>query len=130
MTETYKKSTNILIAEDSFFFSKWLYAEFLKIEGINIVGFVDNIGEAYKEIENQEIDIAILDIRLKEGSATNFIEQIKSSYNNIIVIVFSNNVEFKEACLKLGADYFFDKSNEFDDLLELVSNLSINNLHL
>jgi DNA-binding NarL/FixJ family response regulator len=123
---TNRKPINILIVEDSFFFSKWLYAELLKIEGINITEFADNVNDAIIAIEKQDIDIAILDIRLKEGLGTELIKLIKSSYENIIIIIFSNYAEFKEECLKLGADYFYDKSNEFDELIKVISELNRN----
>ena len=124
MKKNNKKSTNVLIVEDSFFFSRWLYAEFFKIEGIEIVGYANNDKDASFMIQNLEIDIAIIDIKLKESNSTNLIKNIKSKNENIVIIVFSNSVEFKEECVKLGADYFFDKSHEFDKLLKLISYLN------
>lgn len=124
MKKTNNKSTNVLIVEDSFFFSRWLYAEFFKIEGLEIVGYANNYKDASLMIENLVVDIAIIDIKLKEGYGTNLIKGIKSKNENIVIIVFSNFVECKEECLKLGADYFFDKSHEFDDLLNLLSFLN------
>lgn len=124
MKKANKKSTNVLIIEDSFFFSRWLYAEFFKIEGLEIVGYASNYKDASLMIENLEIDIAIIDIKLEEGYGTNLIKSIKSKKENIVIIVFSNHVECKAECLKLGADYFFDKSHEFDELVKLISFLN------
>jgi DNA-binding NarL/FixJ family response regulator len=122
-TKEGKKTKNILIVEDSFFFSKWLSNELLNIDGIQISCIVDNVNDALKLINEKEIDIAILDFQLKEGLGIEILTYIKSNYKNIIVIVFSNYAEFKKDCLKLGADYFYDKSNEFEDLINLISNL-------
>lgn len=124
MKKSNKKLTNVLIVEDSFFFSRWLYAEFFKIEGLEIIGYANNYKDASIMIENLVVDIAIIDIKLEEGYGTNLIKGIKSKNENIVIIVFSNFVECKEECLKLGADYFFDKSHEFDDLLNLLSFLN------
>ena len=124
MKTTDRKLTNILIVEDSFFFSRWLYAEFLRIEGLEIVGFADNYNEAFLMLEKLDVDIAIIDIKLKEGYGTELIKSIKSINRNIIIIVFSNCVELRKECLKLGADYFFDKSNDFDKLVKLISYLN------
>ena len=82
MKTTDRKLTNILIVEDSFFFSRWLYAEFFKIEGLEIVGYANNYKDASIMIENLVVDIAIIDIKLEEGYGTNLIKGIKSKNEN------------------------------------------------
>jgi DNA-binding NarL/FixJ family response regulator len=118
------KSKKILIVEDSPFFSNWISNELLNIEGIEITGIVDNVNDALATIKNKTIDIAILDIRLKDGSGTELIKYLKSGYKSIKVILFTNYPEFRKECLKLGADYFFDKSSEFDELINIISKLN------
>jgi DNA-binding NarL/FixJ family response regulator len=120
-----KNSKNILIVEDSSFYAKWQYAEFLNIDDVKIVGFSDNTIDAFLMLQNHDTDIVITDIRLKEGLTTKFIDHIKSRYENIVVIVFSNYTELREECLRLGTDYFFNKSNEFDELFKVISKLKI-----
>jgi DNA-binding NarL/FixJ family response regulator len=117
-----RKPINILIVEDSFFFSKWLSNELQNIDGISISGITDNVNDALMLINEKEIDIAILDFQLKEGLGIEVLKYIKSNHKDIKAIVFSNYAEFKNDCLKLGADYFYDKSNEFEDLINVISN--------
>ena len=122
------KPLNILIVEDSFYFSKWLSNELLNIEGIKILGIADNVNDALILVNEKEIDVAILDFQLKEGLGIEVLTYLKSNYKNTIVIVFSNYAEFKKECLKLGADYFYDKSNEFEELIDVIKNLRKNNI--
>jgi DNA-binding NarL/FixJ family response regulator len=117
-----RKPINILIVEDSFFFSKWLSNELQNIDGISISGITDNVNDALMLINEKEIDIAILDFQLKEGLGIEVLKYIKSNHKDIKAIMFSNYAEFKNDCLKLGADYFYDKSNEFEDLINVISN--------
>ncbi len=123
-----RKPINILIVEDSFFFSKWLSNELFNIEGVRISGIADNVNDALILVKEKEIDVAILDFQLKEGLGIEILNYLKSNYKNVLVIVFSNYAEFKKECLKLGADYFYDKSNEFEELIDVITKLGENNV--
>ena len=120
----FSKPLDVLIVEDSYFFSKWLSNELLTIENIHVAALVDNVAEALNVLEQKNIDLAVIDIRLKTGLGTDILKSLKANNPNVIVIIFTNYAEFKKECLKLGADYFYDKSNEFDELVESIINLS------
>jgi len=123
--ENSSKLLNVLIVEDSYFFSKWLSNELLSIDNINIAAIVDNSQEAINILADKNIDLAIIDVRLKEGLGTDVLKTIKARASGTKVIIFTNHNEFKKECLKLGADYFYDKSNEFDELIESIISLSV-----
>ncbi len=124
LEENSSKTLNVLIVEDSYFFSRWLCNELLNIGSINITAVVDNAHDAMKIISEADVDLAIVDVRLKEGLGTDILKSIKTTNSKTKVIIFTNHAEFKKECLKLGADYFYDKSNEFDELIESIINLS------
>ena len=60
-----------------------------------------------------EPDKVILDIALPDGSGIDLLRIFKTNRPSVKVIIFTNypTSEFKKSCMKLGADYFFDKSN-------------------
>lgn len=118
------KPLDVLIVEDSYFFSKWLSNELSSIENINVKALVDNAADALNELEQKNIDLAVIDIRLKTGLGIDILKSLKANKPHVIVIIFTNYAEFKKECLKLGADFFYDKSNEFDELIESIVNLS------
>ena len=61
-------------------------------------------------------DTVVLDLKLSAGSGLPVLEHIKAVYPLMTVIVLTNHgqAEYQSKCLALGADYFFDKSRDFD----------------
>jgi DNA-binding NtrC family response regulator len=120
------KKNNVLIVEDSPFFSQWISRQLLNLEGIEVAGIVDNVNDAIRFIKDKPINIAIIDVMLNNSVGTELIKYLKSFNENITVILFTNYPELKKNCLNLGADYFFDKSTEYDEMINVVSNLNNN----
>ena len=42
----------------------------------------------------------------------------------IKIIVFTNFSYYKKECLKMGCDYFFDKSKDFEEMINTVDVIS------
>ena len=61
-------------------------------------------------------DVIILDIRLPGENGIKILEKIKNSKSETIVIMLTNfpYPNYKVKCMALGADYFLDKSTEFE----------------
>lgn len=75
-------------------------------------------------IDKEQPDIAILDIQLPDGSGIDLLSKIKNTHKNAIVIMLTNYPYsiIRKRCDELGADYFFDKSTEFEKVLEVLEN--------
>ncbi len=58
----------------------------------------------------------ILAIQGPDGSGFNALKHIKQNANAPIVIILTNHPESRQSCLNAGADYFLDKSVEFDQI--------------
>ena len=73
-------------------------------------------------LANQEYDIAIIDLELNEGSGQGVLRFLLGRYRAPLRIVLTNSVEprVREECLALGADYFFNKSRQFDDVSQAI----------
>jgi len=84
-----------------------------------------NYEEAKKVLYNEQIDWAILDINLPEKSGIEVLRYIKTNYPHARVIMLTNEVNplYRNLCLKLGANYFFDKSTDFDNIPVIISGL-------
>jgi len=59
------------------------------------------------------------------GGGIEVLEEINKKNLPVKKIVISNYpyFQYKKKCLELGADYFFDKSTEFEKVKEVISNL-------
>lgn len=88
-----------------------------------------NILEANNIIEAKEImldvlpDILITDIRMPGGTGLDLIKHIRKENPVTLIIVMTNYPEsqYKVEAFKTGANYFFDKSSEMEDLIETIN---------
>lgn len=69
---------------------------------------------------NEDWDLAIVDLFLKEGSGLNILEACRYRTPEQKMVVLSNHAtkDVRWRCAQLGADAVFDKSTEIDALLD------------
>jgi PAS domain S-box-containing protein len=105
----------VLVADDSQPIRKRLVERLLSQSGIEVAEAVDT-PEALQRIELFRPDVAVLDIRMPGGGGIKALEAIKASYSDITVIIMTNYpyAQYRRKCLDAGADFFFDKSTEFE----------------
>ena len=116
----------ITIVEDSYHIRKNLIRFISKIKGAEIIGEAEDVEYALKLIEDKNPDIIILDIELKNSNGFDLLNVIKSSHEAApIIMIFTNlsSISCKEKALKEKADYFFDKTNDFEDLIITIESL-------
>ena len=94
-----------------------------KIDGIDITGASGYVDDAIEEIREKKPDIVILDIRLNGGNGIDVLKKIKEEKPETTVIIFTNYMypEYISRCRELHADYFYDKSTDFNKLFDLIS---------
>ena len=112
----------VFIADDSEVLRERLTNMLNDIEGIEIVGEAGNGAEAVGSILKLQPDVVILDIRMPEGNGINALQAIKKAQPDIVVIMFTNYPypQYRRKCIVAGADYFFDKSTEFEKVTETL----------
>ncbi len=117
----------IFIVEDSAIVRGRIIEVLFGIEGVEITGIAGEPMEAIRSIQKQNPDVIILDLKLYGGSGIDVLEKIKGDNPSIFVIVITNYAypQYRERCMELGADYFFDKSTEFDKITEVVTSLDL-----
>jgi DNA-binding NarL/FixJ family response regulator len=115
----------VFIADDSRFLCERLIEMLSDIPGIEIIGHAQNVTEALTSIKKLNPDIVILDIRMPGGSGIDVLQDIKKDKQAPMVIMLTNYPypQYRKKCLGLGADYFFDKSTEFEKVTELFKHL-------
>lgn len=117
----------LFVVEDSPHFRAVL-AEELQVPGeVEIVGFADTEAESISRLSEEHVDAAIVDLKLKQGSGLGILKHfgMRASAARPRLIVFTNHPfpELKLHCIQLGADYFFDKSGEYDELRKTIAAL-------
>ena len=111
----------VFIADDSLIVREHLVTMLDELAGIEIVGQAGNVAEAISAIRLLKPDAVILDILMPGGSGIDVLENIKQNDSTLVVIVLTNYPYpvFRQKCLQAGADFFLDKSTEFDQIPEL-----------
>lgn len=109
----------VLIADDSAVVVKRLVTLLSELPEVEIVGEAQTCGEATANIVLLQPDVVILDIRMPDGSGIDVLETAKKTTPAPLVMMLTNfpYPQYREKCLRAGADFFFDKSTEFDQML-------------
>ncbi|MFC2168324.1 response regulator transcription factor [Acidobacteriota bacterium] len=119
----------IFIADDSEVLCTHLLEKFIEFENLDIVGVAHNYSDAIKQINLTKPDATILDIQMPGGSGIGILEHIKKTQGSNKVIIFTNYPypQYRQKCMESGADFFFDKHTEFNDLFKVVKKITKEN---
>ncbi|MCK4943980.1 MAG: response regulator transcription factor [Candidatus Aminicenantes bacterium] len=120
----------VFIVDDSSVVRDRLRLMLSEIKKVDIVGEADNVVVALRMIREIPSELIILDIRLKGGNGFDLLKLIKKSFSHMKVIMLTNYpyAQYRRRALEMGADYFFDKSTEFERVVEVAKFLTNNSL--
>jgi len=116
----------VVIADNSEAVRERLSSMISEVPGVEISGQAKDGQEAIFLIEEIKPDAVVLDIRMPKGSSIDVLKYIRSSLHlqpNPFDIVITNyhSAHYRDKCLAVGgADYFFDKSTEFEEVIYVL----------
>ena len=92
---------------------------------VEIAGQAHDTPEAIKSIKELKPDVVILDIRMPGGSGIEVLQSIKKDRPNLKVVVFTNYPypQYRKKCMNLGADFFFTKATEYEEVSKVIEQL-------
>ena len=116
----------LFIADDSEILRVRLVDMLSEIEGIEIIGQAQESLDAIESIQKLNPHVVILDIQMPQVNGIKVLEAIKKNNHHLKVIIFTNYPypQYRKRCMDLGADFFFDKSTEFEKLIDTVKYLT------
>jgi len=122
-------SMNILIVEDSALIRARLLDLFAGVSGNKIIRTVATLSLGLECVKSAWPKLVILDIHLPDGNSIGSISQMKKMLPGLDVMVLSNDASAfnRHKCQQAGAKLFFDKSTEFETLLEVVQRQLVSN---
>jgi DNA-binding NarL/FixJ family response regulator len=114
----------VLAADDSKPMRERLVELVRELDTTAVIREAVDTASAVELAQSLKPDIAILDIRMP-GGGINALERIKAGPDAPIVIMFTAfpSIQLRDKCLSIGADYFFDKVSEVDDLMETLEQI-------
>ncbi len=116
----------VLIADDSEAVREGLSEMISEVPGVKISGQAKDGQEAIRLIEETMPDVVVLDIRMPKGSGIDVLKYIRNGLQpKPLVIVLTNYPypRYRNKCLAMGADYFFDKSSDFEKAIDVLREL-------
>ncbi|MBL7961309.1 response regulator transcription factor [bacterium] len=115
----------VLIADDSSMIRERITRMILRNKGVTVSGQTDTVKETIKFIKSEKPDAVILDIQFADGTGVDVLQFIRSEPYKPVVIVLTNFPfpEYRKKCMDKGANYFFDKSTEFEEILGVFDKL-------
>ena len=115
----------VLIVDDSEKIRERVVTLLSEEDQIRIVGQAGNGFDAMDAMQRLRPDTVVLDIRLPDKSGIELLKEIKAQYPSVKVIMLTNfdNVQYRRECRQLGADYFLNKTLEFEMIIDTILGL-------
>jgi DNA-binding NarL/FixJ family response regulator len=108
----------VFISDDSATVRGRLVTMMLDLPEVDVVGQGEDVPGSLDAIRRTRPDVVILDIRMPGGSGIDVLREVKRMDPAPCVIMLTNYAyaQYREECEEASADYFLDKSTEFDQL--------------
>jgi len=118
----------VFIADDSAVIVERLADLLKEIPGVELAGHASNATEAVRCIRQIKPDAVILDFQMPGGSGLDVLRAIRPDHPNLHVLICTNYPypQYREGCLGAGANFFLDKSSEFEKIPAILRELTGN----
>lgn len=115
----------VLIVDDSPIIIERLKIMLADLENVRTILHAGTYSKALSILAESNLDIAILDINLPDKSGIELLRYIKKNHSEITVIMVSNQAGdyYRNLCKLNGAEYFIDKSSEFERVPGIILSL-------
>ncbi len=129
MKATNRAPIKIVTVDDSIVIAERIQFLFRDLAYVEFAGNARNIATALDLVKQVNPDVVILDIQLDEKYPTqngiSLLTMLRKQYPKMQIIILTNFAGnlYRKRCLSLGADYFFDKSNDIDRLVETLATI-------
>ena len=114
----------LMIVDDSEIISIRLKEMLQGIENLEISTVVEDGVQAIAQFSLLKPDILILDLMIPRMNGLDVLRNVRSINKQVIIIIFTNYHQsyFRDRCTELGANYFLDKSADFEKVYQICQN--------
>ena len=123
--EAQARPTRVMIVEDHADFRNLMEALLSNQPDIELIAQAGSLAEARNQAANFELDVAILDLGLPDGSGADLISDLRRASREVRVMVLSASLDPEgiEKARLAGADEILDKLTPLDRVLATVRRL-------
>ena len=117
--------TRVMIVEDHADFRDLMEILLGRQPDIDLLAQAGSLAEARQQAARFEVDVAILDLGLPDGSGADLIADLRRDGNGVRVLVLSASLDPEgiEKARSAGADVILDKLTPVDEVLATVRRL-------
>lgn len=115
----------VFIVDDSTLVLERLTDLLKEVADLQLVGKAGTVPEAIKSIRDVNPDAVILDLQMPGGSGLDVLRAIRPDHPALHILICTNYPypKYREECLTAGADFFLDKSTEFERIPVILREL-------
>jgi len=115
----------VIIADDSHFILDRLQQMIFSMEDVEVVGSFQNGTDALNALHELKPDLAILDNKMPGIKGIDIIREIRKVDGKVklMLLTFYADTYYRQRAMKAGADYFFSKSEDFENIPEVIMEL-------
>jgi DNA-binding NarL/FixJ family response regulator len=127
----YFSRLKIVTVDDSPIITQRIKSILSDMDNIEFLGTANNAVSALSLIQKQIPNVVILDINLDENLARfngiDLLIALRKRYPQMKIIMLTNlsAPQYRNRCIAFGANYFFDKSNDFHKITEALEEIAL-----
>lgn len=114
----------VFVVDDSVVIRERLKRLLAELQKVHVIGEAGDAQLALAAILETRPDVVLLDIHILNGNGIDLLSRLKREPVAPAVIILTDYPEYRQLCLDAGADYFFHKSAEFEQLVPALQQLS------
>ncbi len=120
------KGLKVLLIDDTAIILQRLQAILSELKQVSRTEAVLSAEAALVIMDGYEPDVMVLDINMPGMSGIEMLKQMSvTKVMKPVIIMLTNNTfaGYRDECMRLGADYFLDKSRDFQMIPSIVENI-------
>ena len=108
----------VFIADDSTIVAARLADLLRDVPGVELVGRAGDVPEAVRSIRQLSPDAVILDLEMPGGTGLDVLRAVRPDHPGLQVLICTNfpDSKYREESFNTGANFFLDKSTEFEKI--------------
>ena len=116
----------ILIVEDSLVLAQSMSDVITEIPEVDVIGVTDSEAAALAAIGRRRVDVVLLDLHLRQGTGFGILRALAAMETKPCVVVLTNHNsdQYARDAVALGARYFLDKANDFEQLPRILREIA------
>jgi two-component system, OmpR family, response regulator len=122
------QALKVLIVEDSSVLAQSMSDFITEIPEIDVIGVADSEAVALAAIGRRRVDVVLLDLHLRQGTGFGILRALAAMEIKPCVVVLTNHNsdQYARDAAALGAHYFLDKANDFEQLPRILREIARN----